>query len=29
MEYRFVSVLVLGCQRPQDFVGVPARVEAK
>ena len=25
--YRFVSVLVFGCQRPRDFVGVPARVE--
>ena len=29
LEYRFVSVLVFGCQRPRDFVGVPARVECK
>ena len=29
MEYKFVSVPVLGCQRPQDFVGVPERVECK
>ena len=27
LEYRFVSVLVFGCQRLRDFVGVPARVE--
>ena len=29
LEYRFVSVLVFGCQCPRDFVGVSTRVECK